>query len=218
MSLLHLGLDLTAPEPRQGYPDTFKVEVTNLHHHPKRIANAASASYLASTTAALALALVFLAAGCTSGNAAICSGRVLERDGNAPRASGERVSGGSNLALSDFAGQVVVVNFWASWCGPCRVETPMLASAYNELSSTGVAFLGVDVRDDRAAAAAFESEFGVGYPSIYDGDAAIAAAWGVAAPPSTFVVAPDGKLRASIPGPIERSDLMCMVSAARGGA
>lgn len=127
------------------------------------------------------------------------------------------MTGETRAALSQYSGNVVVVNFWASWCGPCRTETPMLASAARDLSSQGVRFLGVNIRDDKAAAAAFEREFNVGFPSIYDREASIAAAWGVAAPPATFVVTADGQVVAAHPGPVEKTDLTCMVEYARAG-
>ncbi|RIK10439.1 MAG: oxidoreductase [Acidobacteria bacterium] len=163
------------------------------------------------------VALIMLLPACTSGEAAICSGRVISRDSPAPNTEGPPVTGETPVSLVSTAGQVTVVNFWASWCGPCRTETPMLAAAARELSSQGVQFIGVNIRDDRAAAAAFEREFDVPFPSIYDREAALAATWKVTAPPSTFVVARDGRVVASIPGPIEKTDLSCMIEYARAG-
>ncbi|MDN5858176.1 MAG: TlpA family protein disulfide reductase [Pseudonocardia sp.] len=91
-----------------------------------------------------------------------------------PPASRRKVTGfrgesllhpGTTIGLADFAGRVVVVNIWGSWCGPCRVEAPELDAVGKQ---TGAAILGVDVRDDRAAAADFVRSRGLSYDSIYD--------------------------------------------------
>lgn len=104
-----------------------------------------------------------------------------------------------------------MVNFWGSWCAPCREESPVLASAWRELSAT-VDFLGVDIRDERAPATEFVDEFGLGYPHIFDREATIAAAWGVSSPPATFMVSADGRLVARFVGILTRQDLDCMLS------
>ncbi|MBY0289329.1 MAG: TlpA family protein disulfide reductase [Mycobacteriaceae bacterium] len=72
------------------------------------------------------------------------------------------------IHLSDFAGKVVVVNIWGSWCAPCRTETPELEKVFDETEPLGVAFLGIDVRDDRSAAKDFVTDRNVRYPSIFD--------------------------------------------------
>jgi thiol-disulfide isomerase/thioredoxin len=72
------------------------------------------------------------------------------------------------IHLSDFAGKVVVINIWGSWCAPCRTETPELEKAFDETEPLGVAFLGIDVRDDRSAAKDFVTDRNVSYPSIFD--------------------------------------------------
>jgi len=72
------------------------------------------------------------------------------------------------IHLSDFAGKVVVVNIWGSWCAPCRTETPELEKVFDETEPLGVAFLGIDVRDDRSAAKDFVTDRKVRYPSIFD--------------------------------------------------
>lgn len=71
-------------------------------------------------------------------------------------------------SVAQFAGKVVVVNLWGSWCGPCRTEAPQLENAYAATEHLGVAFLGVDVRDDRQAAQDFVTSRRVNYPSIFD--------------------------------------------------
>lgn len=70
--------------------------------------------------------------------------------------------------LADWAGSVVVINFWGSWCAPCREEAPELVAAYESRKSEGVEFLGVDLRDERDAAEAFHDRYGIEYPSLFD--------------------------------------------------
>ncbi|MGH3678264.1 MAG: TlpA family protein disulfide reductase [Mycobacterium sp.] len=72
------------------------------------------------------------------------------------------------IHVSDFAGKVVVINVWGSWCAPCRTETPELEKVFTETAPRGVQFLGIDVRDNRDAARDFVTDRHVTYPSIYD--------------------------------------------------
>lgn len=82
--------------------------------------------------------------------------------------SGPDVASEGTLALSDWAGQVVVINVWGSWCGPCRAEADDLNRAATALAGRGVQFLGINVRDNRDAAADFMAAKQVPYPSIFD--------------------------------------------------
>lgn len=82
--------------------------------------------------------------------------------------SGPALMQDRTLRLSDFAGKVVVINVWGSWCAPCRTETPELEKVFDETEALGVAFLGIDVRDDRSAARDFVTDRRVRYPSIFD--------------------------------------------------
>ena len=75
---------------------------------------------------------------------------------------------GRSIGVADFPGQVVVLNVWATWCGPCRAEMPDLQLVHQRMRPAGVTVLGIDVRDDRAAARDFMAGRGVTYPSIYD--------------------------------------------------
>lgn len=75
---------------------------------------------------------------------------------------------GRTIGLGDFPGQVVVLNIWGSWCGPCREEMPGLQLIHDQTRATGVTLLGIDVRDDREAARDFMTDRGITYPSIYD--------------------------------------------------
>ena len=82
---------------------------------------------------------------------------------------------GSTLSLSSYRDHVVVLNFWGSWCVPCREEATTLAAVADKYRPAGVSFLGVDVRDTTASAQAFVSQFHVGYPSVGDASSAITA-------------------------------------------
>jgi len=75
---------------------------------------------------------------------------------------------GRTIGLGDYTGQVVVLNIWGSWCGPCRAELPGLQQVYDTAKASGVAVLGIDVRDDRSAAADFVRDRGITFPSIFD--------------------------------------------------
>jgi thiol-disulfide isomerase/thioredoxin len=82
--------------------------------------------------------------------------------------SGQNLVGDGTLALSDYTGQVVVLNFWGSWCAPCRGEAPGLEQAAAALAPLGVQFLGVNVKDTKSDGADFVTSKQVSYPSIYD--------------------------------------------------
>lgn len=111
--------------------------------------------------------------------------------------------GGGNLALADHRGDVVVVNLWASWCGPCRREQPDLEQVWREYRDRGVRFLGVNVRDQRAAARAFQEEFGVTYPSFYDEASQLAHELKAQNLPTTYVIDRDGTIVLRLTGTID---------------
>lgn len=111
-------------------------------------------------------------------------------------------------------GRPVVVNVWASWCGPCRVEAPLLQRAATRYEGE-VVFLGVDSRDDRKAAREFIRRYGIAYPNVFDGTGSIRSGLGLRGFPTTYIFNRQGTLMASVVGGISEQALAAHVAAAR---
>lgn len=101
---------------------------------------------------------------------------------------GELLADGSPWSSTSARGSVLVVNFWASWCGPCRAEQPELSQVARAYRGRGVRFIGINVRESRDAAESYVEEFQVPYPSLYDQAAVNAARLQAFALPSTFIL------------------------------
>jgi peroxiredoxin len=102
---------------------------------------------------------------------------------------------GENIKLSELRGQVVMINFWASWCGPCRQEMPILDQLYQRYQPMGFTLLGVNVEEDSTAADKILKEIPVTFPVLYDNKNKVSKSYQVQAMPSTFLIDRDGKLR-----------------------
>ncbi|MFN2569419.1 MAG: TlpA family protein disulfide reductase [Candidatus Dormibacteria bacterium] len=101
--------------------------------------------------------------------------------------------GGRHVDTTSMSSHPRVIDFWASWCGPCRAEQGDLNRLHDRYAPHGVGFLGVDLRDDAASARAFVDEFRVAYPSVPD-DGALAGSYDVAAPPEIIIVDGGGRI------------------------
>jgi cytochrome c biogenesis protein CcmG/thiol:disulfide interchange protein DsbE len=119
------------------------------------------------------------------------------QNGGVPRArdfTATSLMGADKVKLSDYAGRLIVLNFWASWCGPCKDEAAGFERAARRWRGTIVTFLGVDVHDATADARSFVSHYHLSYPVVHDGSETAVDLYGVSALPATFVIAPDGKV------------------------
>jgi peroxiredoxin len=102
---------------------------------------------------------------------------------------------GKNLKLSEQRGQVVLVNFWASWCGPCRQEMPHLNRLHDKYRAAGFVMLGVNIDDNAETGASTAQKWGVRFPVLFDADKAVSKRYDLGAMPATVLVDRDGKVR-----------------------
>ena len=122
------------------------------------------------------------------------------------------------LTLSSLRGQAVVINFWASWCGPCRDEAPVLEAAWQQYRDQGLVVLGIDREDTPDDARAFIERFELTYPNVRDAQDRLETRYGLTGLPETYFVGRDGRLVAHIPGAVdELSDLEPAIAAALAG-
>ena len=108
---------------------------------------------------------------------------------------------GRELRLSDLRGSIVMVDFWSSWCPPCRAEAPVLAEAYERWSELGVEFVGISIWDNDDDVIDFVKRHGIVYPNAVDDDGSIAVEFGVRGIPEKFFVNPEGEIVRKINGP-----------------
>jgi thiol-disulfide isomerase/thioredoxin len=204
--------------PRRGRPAAIMV--------PAAITGPAAIAALA-VTAALAVA------GCTGGSIAQntpasngqsfvsgSSGTTVFKAGAgpvAPKVNGMALGGGK-LSLTAYHGRVVVMNFWGSWCTPCRAEAPALAQLARKFRPSGVRFLGVDIRDSPASAEAFIRDFGIHYPSLNDPSDEIALDFRSTVPPAgiptTLIIARSGRIAARVIGEASYDGLKALIAQA----
>jgi len=155
--------------------------------------------------------------GFVAGDAAVTTWTTGDRP-PAPAVTGRTLAGGT-FDLARYHGKVVVLNFWASWCAPCRVETPALQVLAHDLASEGVQFVGVDSRDDPDSARAFLADITgadapASYPNVDDSSGDVALAFHRLLPPgfpSTLVVDQQGRVAARVNGPTTEPRLRALL-------
>ena len=120
----------------------------------------------------------------------------------APAFSLQRLGGGRSVSLAGLRGQVVVMNFFASWCAECKLEHPALLAAWQRYRERGVVFVGVDFEETAEYAADYRSELHVDWPLLLDPASSTAIDYGVYGVPETFVISPQGEILAKHVGPV----------------
>jgi thiol-disulfide isomerase/thioredoxin len=142
-----------------------------------------------------------------------------ERAG-APEFAGTLLGGG-DFSSSELAGHVAVLNFWGSWCAPCRVETPEFQQVYTEVADSGVQFLGLNVKDTEQLAGAFVASKAITFPSLFDPKGEVALAfrdYPANAIPSTIVLDRAGRVAAVYTGEVRPDDLRTVLQQLIGEA
>ena len=134
---------------------------------------------------------------------------------DAPEVSVRYLDSTEQFRLSDYEGQIVVVNFWASWCGNCRVEHAALNVAAATYSEPGVTFVGIAYQDRESASLQFLEELGRGEPYVYgiDEGSRVAVEYGILGLPETFFIDADGVVRAKVSGPVDLAILQRTIDA-----
>jgi thiol-disulfide isomerase/thioredoxin len=140
----------------------------------------------------------------------------------ADRKSAVQINGtlfnGTAVAPADFQGKVTVLNFWFAACAPCRVEAPILEELHQEFKDQGVQFFGVNLRDEKATAEAFEKTFNLTYPSFDDKDGGVLLAVSGLVPPgavpTTLVLDKEGRVASRVLGEIQKGTLKALITAA----
>jgi cytochrome c biogenesis protein CcmG, thiol:disulfide interchange protein DsbE len=136
----------------------------------------------------------------------------------APAFTLQRLDGSGEVALADFSGKVVVVNFFASWCLPCIQENPALVRVYERYRGSDVVMLGVNFQETRENALAYVQRMGMGWATVADYDGRTSLSFGVFYPPETFFIGRDGIIEGRHIGPIDEATLVKGIEELRGQA
>ena len=129
----------------------------------------------------------------------------------------EAAAADGSVTLRELEGVPVVLNFWASWCVPCREEAPLLEREWRRARSGGVLFVGLDMQDITQDARDFLSEFDISYLNVRDKRKDVARRWGVTGIPETFFITPRGRIVAHVVGAVTQEQVRRGIAAARSG-
>jgi len=124
-----------------------------------------------------------------------------------PTTSLQTLDGASTGSLADYEGKWVLINVWASWCGPCKDEAPAIESFYREHRGDNFEVLGIDTQETAEGGQGFVNEFNLSYPQLHDGDGGYADDLKTTGVPENFLVAPDGTLAAAQHGQVDETFL-----------
>jgi cytochrome c biogenesis protein CcmG, thiol:disulfide interchange protein DsbE len=136
-------------------------------------------------------------------------------DGRDPGPAWEKAASDGRVSLDELRGTPLVVNFWASWCDPCRAEAKVLERAYK--AQSGVLFLGLDAQDAREDARDFIAQFGLTFPHVRDPGNDTQRAWGVTGLPETYFIGAGGQVVGHVIGTVDDAQLRDGIAAAKAG-
>lgn len=137
--------------------------------------------------------------------------KALPKEGEIASAFSLQLLSGKQFRLGDIKERPMVINFWASWCHPCRQEAPVLQKVYALYKDKGVVFIGIAIQDTETKAKAYVKEFGITFPVGLDSTGAIAEAYKIYGIPKTFIIGKDGRFSYIHMGEITEDDLIKVI-------